>query len=128
MFKAISHGLFGLALLTTPFTVLYAVSPQTPPLPGEGVGVDITQPAEKVLRAGGWELHIWYRAKGSRSEGQHGVLYQHGQIVKASSVGEAVETALGKMRYYGNEPRVLWEPSGWHFSDKSLIKPSSTSP
>jgi hypothetical protein len=90
--------------------------------------VNINQPAEKVLRAGAWELQIWYRAKGTRSEGQHGVLLRDGKIVKGSTVGEEMDTALGKMKYYGTQPGVLWNPSGWHFADKGLIKPASFCP
>ncbi|MBJ6610567.1 MAG: hypothetical protein JG718_09435 [Candidatus Thiothrix moscowensis] len=98
------------------------------PLLGEGVGADISQPADKVLRAEGWELQIWYRAKGSRSEGQHGVLLQGGKAIKGKSTGEELETALGKMKFYGEVPTVMWEPSGWHFADKTLIKPSTFCP
>jgi hypothetical protein len=98
------------------------------PLAGEGSGVDVSQPADKVLRQEGWELQIWYRAKGTRSEGQHGVLLQNGKEIPPGNVGDEMDTALGKMKYYGATPGVLWDPSGWHFADKSLIKPSTFCP
>lgn len=112
-------------LLATPLCI---AAPDQPLLPGEGSGVDVSQPADKVLRAEGWELQIWYRAKGSRSEGQHGVLFQNGKLIKGATVGEEMDTALGKMKFYGDAPAVMWDPSGWHFADKSLIKPSTFCP
>jgi hypothetical protein len=122
--NAFRLSLIGL-LVAAPLCV---VEPAEPLLPGEGVGVDITQPAGKVLREGGWELQIWYRAKGSRSEGQHGVLLHDGKTIKGVTVGEELDTALGKMKYYGTAPSVPWNPSGWHFADKGLIKPSTFCP
>ena len=85
-------------------------------------------PANKVLREGAWELRIWYRAKGTRSEGQHGVLYHNGQMVKAAAVGKQLETSLGNMKYYGATPAASWEASGWHFADSNLIRPSTFCP
>ena len=121
--KALRWSLLHLVLIAP-----LCIAEPAPVLPGEGVGVDMSQPAEKILRAEAWELQIWYRAKGSRSEGQHGVLLHDGDAVKGSTVGEEMDTALGKMKYYGTRPGVLWNPSGWHFADKSLIKPSSFCP
>jgi len=103
-------------------------APQAAPLPGEGVGVARSQPADKVLRAGIWELQIRYRAKGTRSEGQDGTLLKNGKTVKPGHVGDVTDTALGKMKYYGAVPAAPWDTSGWHFADGSLIKPSSFCP
>ncbi len=121
-------NIFRFSLLSLLIAAPLCIAEPAQPLPGEGIGVDTSQPADKVLRAEGWELQIWYRAKGSRSEGQHGALFQHGKAVKGATVGEEKDTALGKMKFYGNEPNVMWEPSGWHFADKSLIKPSTFCP
>jgi hypothetical protein len=121
--KTLRWSLLSLLLLTP-----LCIAESAPVLPGDGIGVNINQPAEKVLRAGAWELQIWYRAKGTRSEGQHGVLLRDGKIVKGSTVDEEVDTALGKMKYYGTQPSVLWNPSRWLFADKSLMKPSSFCP
>lgn len=121
-------NIFRFSLLSFLIAAPLCIADPGQPLPGEGIGVDISQPADKILRAEGWELQIWYRAKGSRSEGQHGVLFHEGNMVKGVTVAEEMETALGKMKYYGSTPAVMWEPSGWHFADKSLIKPSTFCP
>lgn len=81
---------------------------------------------DKVLGQGKWELQIFYRNQGTRSEGQHGVLLYQGKELTAGSVGEEKETDLGRMRYYGAESEVAvpWAPSGWNFSDRGKIAPS----
>ena len=114
-------GLFIIALLGATGSVnqLFA---------NESVSDSFDDAANKVLREGAWELQIWYRAKGTRSEGQHGVLYHKGKLVKAAAVGKELETSLGKMKYYGVSPDVAWEPSGWHFANKNLIQPSTFCP
>lgn len=81
---------------------------------------------DKMLTQGKWELHIFYRNQGTRSEGQHGVLLYEGKELEAGSVGEEKDTDLGRMRYYGPESEVAvpWAPSGWNFSDRGKILPS----
>lgn len=81
---------------------------------------------DKVLVQGEWELRIFYRNQGTRSEGQHGALLFEGKEVEAGSVGEEKDTDLGRMRYYGPESEVSvpWAPSGWNFSDPGKIPPS----
>jgi hypothetical protein len=81
---------------------------------------------DKVLSQGKWELQIFYRNQGTRSEGQHGVLVYQGKVVEAGSVGEEKETDLGRMRYYGPESEVAvpWASSGWNFSERGKIAPS----
>ena len=125
--KRLCWLLFGL-LFAAPLCMALPPATPAPLLPGEGIGVDVSKPADKVLRDNGWELQIWYRAKGSRSEGQHGVLLHNGNEIKGSRVGEEMTTALGKMHYYGTAPGVPWNPTGWLFADKSLIKPSTFCP
>ncbi|WP_433745149.1 hypothetical protein [Paenibacillus amylolyticus] len=71
-------------------------------------------------KKGDWELKIYYRAKGTRSEGQHGLLFHKGKWVSADHVGELKETDLGLMKYYGEwgkDVDVLFQPSGWNYSN-----------
>jgi hypothetical protein len=76
-----------------------------------------------VLREGGWELRITYRHKGTRSEGQDGVLLHGGKMVEGRNEGEVLATPLGEMKYYGARgARKAWEASGWNFADESKIK------
>lgn len=121
-------NIFRFSLLSLLIAAPLCIADTGQPAADENIGVDISTPSDKVLRAEGWELQIWYRAKGSRSEGQHGVLFRNGKPVEGSTIGTEMDTALGKMKFYGNAPEVLWEPSGWHFADKDLIKPSSMCP
>ena len=81
---------------------------------------------DKTLKKGSWELQIFYRNKGTRSEGQHGVLLYYDKPVQGTVVGEEKDTELGRMEYYGpeNEKQVPWAPTGWNFADKGNIKPS----
>jgi|GEM_PF-2472957 len=79
---------------------------------------------DKVLRAGEWQLHITYRAKGSKSEGQHGVLFYRGEPVHGSRVGEERDTALGRMKYYGEKQGLPWLSTGWNYADSSKIRHS----
>jgi hypothetical protein len=64
---------------------------------------------DKILEKGSWALHIFYRLKGSKSEGQHGVLIHEGETVEPSRVGEILETDLGKIKYYLH-PRDMEHP------------------
>jgi hypothetical protein len=80
---------------------------------------------QKVVRNGDWELRVWYRLMGSRSEGQHGALYFQGSEVSSTLVGAERETSLGRMKYYGWDPSARpWQPSGWNYADAARIKPS----
>lgn len=81
---------------------------------------------DRVFRQGDWELQITFRLKNTRSEGQHGVLFYKGRIVKPESLGEIRQTDLGRIRYYADEKKIKfsWELSGWNFIDQSRIKNS----
>jgi hypothetical protein len=85
-----------------------------------------TEQPDRVLKKGSWELQVFYRNKGTRSEGQHGILLYKGEPVEAKKVGEEKETDLGLMKYYGSEKEkeVPWVPSGWNFAGRGKIKPS----
>ena len=75
---------------------------------------------------GRWELRIWYRAKGTRSEGQHGALYANGREVPTPEDGAERETGLGRMRYFGMaRDRLPWQPTGWNFADAAHRLPPS---
>ena len=86
--------------------------------------------APRIFASGDWVLNIYYRLRGSRSEGQHGVLFHHGKPVEPHHVGEVIETDLGKMKYYCRleEMSVTWEPTGWNFADENKILPSWVEP
>lgn len=57
---------------------------------------------DRVFKNGDWELRIWATAaKGTRSEGHHGILLFKGDVVKASEIGEKIETSLGAAYYCG---------------------------
>jgi hypothetical protein len=72
-----------------------------------------------------WELRIFYRAKGSRSEGQHGALFFKGKEIPPGKTGDEKKTPFGLMMYYGNTYELLWETTGWNFKDKGKILRSS---
>ncbi len=78
----------------------------------------------RIYAKGAWKLYIYYRLKGTRSEGQHGVLYQDGEEVKFGQPGITLQTELGEMKYYLNpeDMKVLWDTTGWNFADSGLIK------
>jgi len=76
----------------------------------------------RVIKDDEWELHIWYQNMGSRSEGQHGVLFHQDDEVSQSTVGEEVVTSLGLMRNYGPKPEgIPWSQSGWNYADQDRI-------
>ena len=78
-----------------------------------------------MLRSGEWELHLWYTAEGTRSEGQYGVLFQDGVRVQADIIGKELETSLGRMKYYELDAgQMPWGPKGWNFAEHSKILPS----
>jgi len=74
---------------------------------------------DKTLTGGQWELRIYYHARGSRSEGQHGVLLHQGEVVEPQQVGEVLETDLGKLKYYRRpeDRRLPSELTGWNFAE-----------
>jgi hypothetical protein len=57
---------------------------------------------DRVITQGTWTLQVFYRAKGSRSEGSHGVLYKDGLPIPDAVPGTGLETDLGLMKYYKN--------------------------
>ena len=79
-----------------------------------------------VYEVGDCRLNIEYLAKGSKSEGQDGVLYKNGKEVKARQKNETIDTAMGKLKYYGKRSlsNALWDITGWNFADTSQIKRS----
>ena len=78
-------------------------------------------PPDRVLKKGDWEFRVFYRAKGSRSEGQHGVLIHKGNVVPPGKKDEELATAFGIIVYYGNTYELPWTPTGWNFKDKAKI-------
>jgi hypothetical protein len=82
----------------------------------------------RLLKSGDWELYIFFTNKGTKSEGQFGVLLQNGSIYPpALNENNEIETELGIMKYYGLVAQVPWGPTGWLFEDKSKIPNSWTS-
>lgn len=81
--------------------------------------------ATLVWSAGEWTLRIVFTDKGTRSEGQDGVLLRNGKAVPPAAAGDTLETALGTMKYYGSERVRAWDVTGWHFADRRQIKPSA---
>ncbi len=78
-------------------------------------------------KKGDWILRVYYRAKGTRSEGTQGFLFFQGKLIIGKHVGEELETDMGLMKYYGefNKDVIhLWEPSGWNYADRTRIKSS----
>ena len=78
-----------------------------------------------VYKSGEWVLKIEYLLKGTRSEGQKGRLFKGGKEVKGKKKGDLLETALRKLKHYGDERKVSWAISGWNFAERSQVKPSS---
>lgn len=79
----------------------------------------------RVNHKGVWILLIYYRNKGTRSEGQHGVLLKDGQVITSGSPGAMLETELGTMKYYMHPKDMLqaWDTTGWNFANSGMIKP-----
>ena len=76
---------------------------------------------DRIQREEYWELLVYYRAKGSRSEGPHGILLHNGLPVELETFHKELETSLGVMKYYALEGPAIWSPTGWNFADKSKI-------
>ena len=94
---------------------------------GTGLPDVSTRPDRRVISdSGAWELRVWYRAKGTRSEGQHGALLFEGRELETPEIGTARDTGLGRMTYYGPQgERMPWMPTGWNYADPAKMKPSS---
>lgn len=125
---------FGLATALCA-TACRGAPPATEPAAPEGVAPVATAPVvatpapqwngdRLVYATNGWALTITYLNKGTRSEGQNGVLERDGQPVPAEAKDAQLETPLGTLKYYGTERPTLWSVSGWNFADRKLIKGS----
>jgi len=77
-----------------------------------------------VYETNSWKLTVTYLQKGTRSEGQQGVLERDGQKVELDVVGAQLDTPLGTLKNYGPERPSLWSISGWNFADRKLVKSS----
>lgn len=79
-----------------------------------------------IYQADVWRLNITYLHKGTKSEGQNGVLYKYGNEVKTPKMDTLMETSIGTLKYYGKRTAANhpWDVTGWNFADKSLIKNS----
>jgi len=75
---------------------------------------------------GNWRLDIYFRLRGTRSEGQHGILFHNGESIEPNQVGEVINTDLGQMKYYCRPEDVKdsWEPTGWNYTDEEKIRRS----
>ena len=82
--------------------------------------------APRSIVSGDWTLNIYFRYRGSKSEGQHGILFHNGELIEPQIVGEVIDTDLGRMKYYCRleDMKVPWEPTGWNFADEDKILPS----
>jgi hypothetical protein len=79
--------------------------------------------AHRSIVSGDWVLNIYYRFRGSKSEGQHGRLFHNGELIEPQQVGEIIDTDLGQMKYYCRleDMELPWEPTGWNFADRKKI-------
>jgi len=80
----------------------------------------------RTIASGDWTLQIYFRNRGTRSEGQHGVLLHKDKPVEPPAVGAVIETDLGQMQYYGQPAgvQIPWGNTGWNFADEEKILPS----
>jgi hypothetical protein len=97
--------------------------------PGEGHGdctVDLSRP-DTVKRSGHFVLRIYYIAKGTRSEGLHGVLTAKGLVIDDSSGGSELTTDLGPVLCHGpwGSRKLLFGKSGWLPKDAGEMPPSA---
>jgi hypothetical protein len=77
-----------------------------------------------VYATNGWKLTVTYLQRGTRSEGQHGVLERAGQEVALNGEGAQLDTPLGTLKYYGNTRSKPWSITGWNFADRRKIRPA----
>lgn len=74
---------------------------------------------------GTWRLEIYRTyAKGTESEGSFGLLFKDGRPVYPKSVGEVIETDLGRMKYYRNptDQHQMFDTVGWNFENQEKSK------
>lgn len=69
-----------------------------------------------------WKLDIKYLNKGKKSEGQDGVLYKSGKLVRAKKIDEVLDTPLGTLKYYGKRTSVSKPEAvtGWNFAGGAI--------
>jgi len=80
-----------------------------------------TDEPDRVLKDGDWEFQVFYRAKNTRSEGQHGVLIHKGKVIPPEKKGKEKDTPFGMMVFYGNQYKNAWEITGWNFKDRAEL-------
>ncbi len=85
---------------------------------------DVTGEPDRRFVKGEWEFLIFYRSKGSRSEGQHGILLHRGEPIVPTEEKRDQQTPFGVMAHYGSDPAAGWSPTGWNFKDYDKIRPS----
>lgn len=96
--------------------------PQPPAFLPEQVGNALFSGTEttpgNIYQKGRWTLFIYYRNRGTRSQGQHGILIHDGQEVQPKQPGEIIQTPLGELKYYKDpaETAFLWDMTGWNFA------------
>jgi hypothetical protein len=95
--------------------------------PGEGYEeqtISLARP-DVVKAAGSYELRVYYVARGTRSEGLHGVLTANGAVVDDPVGAKEMETDVGLLRCYGpwQDRKLLFASSGWLSKDTSAISP-----
>ena len=90
-----------------------------------GYGIDLAKP-DIVKSAGEYKLLVYYIAKGTRSEGVHGVLVKNGEVVDAVQDQTELKTGFGVLVYRGpwEERTLLFDQSGWLPEDLTGIYPS----
>lgn len=84
----------------------------------------LISPPDIIVQKGDWQLFIYYKDKGTRSETQYGRLLFKDEPVEAQERGETIQTDLGAMKYYGEEGETRWGPRGWNFCDPAMIRNS----
>ncbi len=129
---SVQHGGVNSSVGATAAAAELPDGPDGPDAPGVPGVPDVTaRPDRRVMSDNeAWELRVWYRAKGTRSEGQHGVLRFEGRELEPPEIGAERDTGLGRMRYYGPRSgplgdRMPWTPTGWNYADPTKMKPSS---
>lgn len=97
-------------------------APQPPAFSPEQVGNDLFSGTEtipgNIYQKGAWTLFIYYRNRGTRSQGQHGILIRDGKEVLPKQAGEIIQTELGELKYYKDPAQTafLWDMTGWNFT------------
>lgn len=80
----------------------------------ESHAIELANP-DRVVRKGQYELRLYYVARGTRSEGVHGILLENGEVVADSTPGRTLETDLGTLVCRGpwEDRTLLFDRSGW---------------